>query len=294
MRVDGSGRSQPLSLSPDRARLVIERMSRALGTLAKSPEPKLVHGFRTASRRLEALISILPAETRNQKKLLKLIARLRKKTGKLRDLDVQMALLQSLKLSDRHRLRLLELLSEEHRRRLRKLRKALDPETIEEARKRLRRERASTRLANVDPLEVAFRALPKLGPGPLDNRTLHACRLQAKRARYLAELAGESPAAKLFIEELRRAQDAIGEWHDVLRLKERAQRLCGDSRNSPLVAMLENVSRARFRTASHALLGALRSLTREATRSGESSVERKPASADRRTRATAVGLAGTA
>jgi CHAD domain-containing protein len=283
-----------MRVAPDRARIVFERISRQLGRLAKSPSPENVHGFRTASRRLEALMSIVSPETRNQKKLLKLITKLRKKTGKLRDVHVQMALLNSLKLPDRHRLRMLELLAEEHSRRVRKLGKMFDAETLREARKRLRREQSAITLGNVDPLRLAVSSLPKPAPGPLDQRTLHQYRIQAKRARYLAELAGEAPAAKLYIEELRRAQDAIGEWHDVLRLKERAQKLFGDTRSSALVALLDNISRARFRAASHALLETLRTLSREQVKSSEAPGARKGAAFASRPRAVPVGLTGTA
>ena len=61
--------------------------------------PENVHKFRTSSRRVEVLVSDL-AEQRsgNDKKLLKLLARLRKKAGRVRDLDVQSAALRSLKI----------------------------------------------------------------------------------------------------------------------------------------------------------------------------------------------------
>ena len=57
-----------------------------------------VHGFRTTSRRLQILLEeLLPNRDRNQKKLLKMLNRIRKRAGKVRDLDVQLAALRSLK-----------------------------------------------------------------------------------------------------------------------------------------------------------------------------------------------------
>jgi CHAD domain-containing protein len=271
-------------------------MSRSLGRLAKSPTPDAVRRFRTASRRLETLIASASPESRNRKRLLKLLAKLRKKTGKLRDVDVQRALLENLSLPDQqnHRLRMLELLKEEHRRRRRKLAKALDAEALREIRKRLRRQRAEIRLDDLDPIRLAFAALPKPGPGPLGERSLHECRVRAKQARYLAELAGKSAPVKVFREELRRAQDAIGEWHDVLKLKDRAQAQFGDRRNSTLVAMLDNISRARFRTASRTLLEALRSLAREPAAGIDAPPGRKGAAFDSCAQGMSVGLSGTA
>lgn len=241
-------------------------MGRYIGRLSKSVATENVHRFRTNSRRVEALIDQLAPETRNKKKIIKLLSRLRKKAGKLRDVDVQIALLKSLKVPDRqnHRAQLLEILAEEHARRSRKLAKAIDPATLQELRKRLRRERTELELDGVDPLQLAISQLPKLGQVPLTEKTLHAFRIAAKHSRYLAELAGDAPQAKTFVEELKRAQDAIGEWHDVLKLEQKAEERFGSASDSALVSMLQNISRARFRNASNALMSALANVSRQA------------------------------
>lgn len=263
MRPNGSTNHSDLSDPQNNGRLVFDRMDRYIGRLSKSLAPENVHRFRTNSRRIEALVEQLAPETRNKKKLLKLISKLRKKAGKLRDLDVQIELLKNLKIPDRqnHRAQLLELLAEEHARRSRKLSKALEPETLSELRKRLRREKSEIKLDGIDPLRLALNSLPKLNQAPLTERRLHECRIAAKHARYLAELAGESPEAKAFVEELRRSQDAIGEWHDAMKLKEKAEKRFGSASESALVSVLQNVSRSRFRSASNALLTALTKLS---------------------------------
>jgi len=57
-----------------------------------------VHRFRTGTRRLQILLGELSSKLdRNEKKLLKLLSRIRKRAGKVRDLDVQSAALRSLK-----------------------------------------------------------------------------------------------------------------------------------------------------------------------------------------------------
>ena len=69
-------------------------MSRQIGKLIKSASIDNVHRFRTNSRRIEALVAELARQSGNQKKLLKLLSKLRKKAGKVRDLDVQIAFLK--------------------------------------------------------------------------------------------------------------------------------------------------------------------------------------------------------
>lgn len=252
-----------LSVSQDQSRLVFDRMNRYIGRLSKSLTPENVHRFRTNSRRVEAVIDTLAPETRNKKKALKLVAKLRKRAGKLRDIDVQIALLKNLKVPDRqnHRAQLLELLDEEHAKRERKLSKVANASTLQELRKRLRREQGAINLDGIDPLKLASSVLPNPGQSPLTEKALHAFRIGAKHARYLAELAGENPAAKVFIDELKRAQDAAGEWHDAVKLKERAEKRFGSASESALVSVLQNISRARFHSASHTLLTAVATLT---------------------------------
>jgi CHAD domain-containing protein len=262
MQPNGSSNGIQLSSQQNQSRLVFNRVDRYIGRLSKTLAAESVHRFRTNSRRVEAVLAQLAPETRNKKKLLKSLAKLRKKAGKLRDVDVQIAFLKELKVPDRqnHRAQLLETLEEERLRRSRKLAKAFDVETVRELRKRLRRARAEASLDGVDPLRCAFACLPRPGTAPLGEKALHACRIAAKQARYLAELAADSDA-KTFVAELKRAQDAIGEWHDILKLKERAEQRFGSAHDSALVSVLQNISRARFRRATNALLSALGALS---------------------------------
>ena len=131
MRSNGP-HSQVVSAAERRCRAVFQRMSRQIGKLTKTATPENVHRFRTNSRRVEALVSELAPENGNQKKLLKLLSKLRKKAGKVRDLDVQLAFLKELRAADRQnqRTQLLEWLGDEQARRSRKLSKSLDAETL--------------------------------------------------------------------------------------------------------------------------------------------------------------------
>jgi CHAD domain-containing protein len=262
MRSNGS---HSLLVSPTERQFhaVFQRMGQQIGRIAKTATADNVHRFRTNSRRVEALVSELTPENGNQKKLLKLLSKLRKKAGKVRDLDVQIAFLKELKVPDRHdhRAQLLEWLETEQARRQKKLTKSLDTATVEGLRKRLRRVQGETQLEGVAPMQLARKRLPNPGTAPLSEKMLHACRIEAKRARYLAELAADTPEGRDFIEQLKTAQDAIGEWHDIMKLKEKAEQMFGGVHDSPLVAVLQNISRAKFRRATAALLSAIAALS---------------------------------
>jgi len=282
MRPNGSTKDgSTVSREQKQARLVFARMSRYTGRLAKSSRSEDVHRFRTNSRRVEALLADLLPENGNKKKLLKLLSKLRKRAGRVRDLDVQLLFLKNLRVPDRqnHRAQLLELLAEEHSRRSKKLARSFDAHTVRELRRRLRRAQSELRLDGIEPLKLALSRLPKTGPAPMNEKMLHACRIAAKRARYLAELATDSAKAKAFVEELKRAQDEVGEWHDVMKLQQKAERLFGMVHDSALVAALQNICRARFRRAVTAMTTAIADL------SGRQSPPPSPA-AGRKTAAT--------
>jgi CHAD domain-containing protein len=106
-----------------------------------------------------------------------------------------------------------------------------------------------------DPLTVAKKMLvPMIHPrGPLTEDLLHQYRILGKRARYAAEFAPVSPEAERFIAELKRAQDAVGNWHDWFTLMQTAAQRLGDLHQSSLVAVLHNVTGAKFRNAVAAL-----------------------------------------
>jgi CHAD domain-containing protein len=236
-----------------RGRVAFERLARELTKLSKKPAPDCIHKFRTNSRRVEAVLTDVVLElNRNDEKLLRLLARLRKKAGRVRDLDVQLVALRNLKIphGNGHKAQFLNTLVQERTKRERKLAKAFNGETALEIRKRLKR--TSSGLAvpkDTEPLKLTLNKLAQLGRdhAPLTEKTLHQYRIIGKRARYIAELADDDPAAKRVIEELKHMQDVIGDWHDWLKLTQRAENLLGTVRDSALVAMLRNVTQAKFR-----------------------------------------------
>ena len=244
-----------MSITPERCRLVFQKLERDLDRLSAQPEAKRVHRFRTGVRRLQTLLEELcPARDRNQKRLLKLLTRIRKKAGKVRDLDVQLAALQSLKFPQepRRKTQLMHQLIELRGQREKKLSKALTREAVREIHRRLKRARKDFNPdVNRDPLSVARQILEPIAKAdgfPTEER-MHQYRLLGKRARYAAEFASKSPESAQFIAQIERLQDALGDWHDWLTLTESAAKRLGDVRESSLVAALHNVTGAKYRNA---------------------------------------------
>jgi CHAD domain-containing protein len=253
------------------SRLILQRLDRELRKLGRKSVPEQVHKFRTNSRRAEALLSEVGAGHHgNDVKLLKLLARLRKKAGRLRDLDVEIAALRALRIpqANGQKSQLMEALVGERGKRERKLAKASDRATIDEIRKRLRRHARDLNLpADREPLLLAFRKLRELSQNgaPLSEKMLHEYRIIGKRARYLAELASDDPQANRVVEQLKHMQDIIGDWHDWLKLSQKAEKVLGGVRDSALVAMLRNVTQAKFRQSLEAVREIRTTFTRDSS-----------------------------
>jgi len=244
-----------MSTAAKRSRMVFQKLEQDLVKLSSKPRAENVHRFRTGTRRLQILLGELSPEVdRNQKKLLKLLGRIRKRAGKVRDLDVQLAALRGLKIPQepRRKTQLVNHLIELRGQQEKKLRRAVDKDSVREIRKRLKRASKSFNpKASRDPLSVARGMLAGIdgGDAPVTEALLHQYRILSKRARYAAEFAGASTEAAQFITGVKRLQDALGDWHDWLTLAQTASEHLGDVRESSLVAELRNVTGAKFRHA---------------------------------------------
>jgi CHAD domain-containing protein len=241
--------------APKRSQVVFQKLEQDLVKLSSKPRAENVHRFRTGTRRLQILLGELsPKLDRSQKKLLKLLGRIRKRAGKVRDLDVQLAALRTLKLprEPRRKTQMVNHLIELRGRQEKKLRKAVEEDIVREIRKRLKR--ASKNFnpeTSRDPLAVAKGMLERINreEAPVTEPLLHQYRILSKRARYAAEFAVQSPEAEQFIAGIKRLQDAVGDWHDWLTLTQTASEHLGEVRESSMVAELHNVTGAKFRHA---------------------------------------------
>lgn len=238
-------------------------MQRALLKLTSGQDAESIHTFRTTGRRLQTLLEQIVAKRdakrdRNQKKLLKMLDRIRKRAGKVRDLDVQLAALRSLKVPQepRRKTQLMQSLIELRAKHEKRLQKTLNKQTIREIQKRLKRGAKQVKLeASGDPLNVARTMLSQVvrPAGPVTEDLLHQYRIVVKRARYAAEFAPKSAEAVQFTGQMKQLQDALGNWHDWLTLTQTAAKRLGDVNQSSLVAALHNVTGGKFRQAVAAL-----------------------------------------
>jgi CHAD domain-containing protein len=263
-----------MSIASKQSQLAFRKTERALLKLASGQDAESVHGFRTSSLRLQTLLEeLIPVRSRSQKKLLKLLERLRKRAGKVRDLDVQLEALRSLKFPQepRRKTQLVHSLIELRVKHENKLRKILSKKTIREIQERLKQASKPGRLeSGRDPLTVArkilARAVPRVEPGsaaanrvtadhpvPFTEESLHRFRIAIKRGRYAAEFAPKSAEAGQFLAQLKTLQDAVGNWRDWLTLCETADKKLGDVGQSSLLVALHRVTGNKFRHAVAAL-----------------------------------------
>jgi CHAD domain-containing protein len=243
-----------MAIASQRVQFVFQKAERDLVKLAAGTEPDTVHSFRTTTRRLQTLLEeLLPERSRNQKTLLKLLDEIRRRAGKVRDIDVQIAALRALKTAQepRRKTQLLQQLIELRAKHEKKLCKSLTSGTIREARKRLKRAQKQIDLeTSRDPLTVARGMLARVATkDAFDEDHLHAFRILVKRSRYVAEFAKKDSEATQFIADLKRLQDALGTWHDWLTLTHSAAGRLGEVHESSLVAALHNVTGGKFRAA---------------------------------------------
>jgi len=229
-----------------------------LECLAK-PTKRPVHKLRTSTRRIEAQLQLLsmfpelPSHEKPRQKVLKLLKKVRRTAGVVRDIDVQQELLEkaaSKKRSSqsgndvRKDARQLE-------QDLRGWRDKYADELIELLKQvkidlPLALKKLFESLTEADNLAVSEADLtllvrnwygqntPVAAPDLDDIEHLHDIRKQAKLARYLAESAPASAlSAHRLASEFEDLQEAGGQWHDWLLLAEIARRNLGDSAELP-------------------------------------------------------------
>jgi len=230
--------------------------------------PKSVHRMRTTIRRIESLVSYVhPDLDKKLERSLEKMADLRKRAGKVRDLDVQADLLRTLGNGStaKDRKTLAELLEKKRARQVRRLESAV---------KKLHGSKFLTRMDRVAehaglgqdgkkrplaPLQEARAQLAQMASDFAVARTtmkpsrLHEARVALKRIRYLAELAEKTAEQKSFISELKSVQDAVGVWHDWQELTASAEKRFSDRVNCALLREARAVLGARHSDATSAV-----------------------------------------
>ncbi len=219
--------------------------------------------MRTNTRRLEAIVAALSLDTSgNVKDLLNDLSRVRKRAGKVRDMDVLTAYAGSLHAGEDQdcKVQLLEHLGAERR----KLAKNLHTVVAKDAgplRRRLKRfSKQIDRFlceqedGGCDPVKApaqatatAFRLAAELAttPARLGRQNLHPYRLEVKKLRNVLRMA-EGAADGNLVEMLGKVKDLIGAWHDWEELLATAQRVLDHGTNCTIVREVKKTANTKY------------------------------------------------
>lgn len=228
---------------------------------SRRPSSEAVHDFRTGVRSLETTFSTLGLDRKKSvKRVLRDLGDVRRRAGKVRDMDVLTAhalAIKELGEQDCH-VQLLEYLGAERRKYAGKLRAE-----IERTDSRLRRD-LKQNLSRVDKvlqeaedhpsdsnampatMARAIKLSAELNSPPrLSRSNLHSYRLKVKELRDVLQLSDKT-ADEDFLKELGEVKDAIGEWHDWEALTSIAARLLDHGPSCKLMRHLRKTSKSRY------------------------------------------------
>jgi CHAD domain-containing protein len=235
-----------------------------------------VHRLRTTVRRLEVRLGAeMPG------KIARTLKTLRRKAGKVRDIDVHLGLLEpplTPPVSARRQTgqatsrsphaaepaaqrKLRKILKAQRRRPLASLRKAvaasapLLAERLPGLVSRQRQPASSAAQARRAVARVRAQYLEAARELAAGQAALHALRIEAKKLRYALEPHSQYPEAAALVAKLKQVQDSIGQWHDWATLEQLAAQTLDSAAAAPLLAALHarcgrEYQRAR-RTARH-------------------------------------------
>jgi CHAD domain-containing protein len=246
-----------MALNTDRIEDDLRKLRKTIKKIPRRPTPGEIHRLRTRARRLEVELQASGLDAPlNEKWLLKQLARIRRRAGKVRDMDVLTAHLTTVRV-DGERDCLIQLfeylgakrydkadrlhqLVKEHRRaldkRLKKIARVLEIQMEESS-----------------PAEAATSAALKSSAelethGNLNRGNLHEYRLKVKALRYILQM-GEETRNKEFVESLGKIKDEIGEWHDWEELNSIAAKILDHSAGCKLQRQLKEITQQKYESA---------------------------------------------
>jgi CHAD domain-containing protein len=238
----------------------IIRLRKFLKKMPRDPAPEKVHKVRTDARRLGTSLETIDFRKKKfNKRLERNLSLMRKRLGKVRDMDVLTADAMSVpsKTSDPEcMVQLLEHLGAKSSRYAHELRN-----TAKEHGQRLRRDlahqlaiRASHNGESVlesdgdEAASVEERLADLARPSQLNRGNLHPYRLKVKELRYLLQL-GEIRRSQVVLKKLGEVKDVIGDWHDWEELLAIASQIVDGGPRSKLLRQLKKIRDQKFNRA---------------------------------------------
>ncbi len=207
----------------------LRKLRKQMKKAARQPSPKQVHAIRTKSRRVEALVHAFRLDSKCKgKPLLKAIEPVRKKAGKVRDMDVLIGFATTLSNEGEEQclIQLLEHLASIRVRSARKLCKTIAAQRkqisggVKRCTKFVEKQfdgstgrMTAEREWSADATAAALEIWTELSTWPqLKASNLHPFRLKVKELRYILQLVKND--TNKFVRALGDVKDIIGEWHD--------------------------------------------------------------------------------
>jgi CHAD domain-containing protein len=236
----------------------------------KCASAEQVHKLRTDIRRLEAAFDTLrPDPKHDERRLLRELGKIRKRAGKIRDMDVLTAAVLSVRTArDGQKpdpeqdctVQLLHYLGAQRYKQalrlhddLRKDGKGLGRRTESISERLVKKiEDRSDEAAKDQPevsaesMATAIQLATELSQPPsLNHKNLHPYRIKVKEFRDLLRLA-KKPGNTEFVETLGEVKDAIGEWHDWEELVSIAGEVLEHGARCALITKLKEVSSEKY------------------------------------------------
>jgi CHAD domain-containing protein len=217
------------------------QLRKMIRKIENNSPPDRIHKLRLRTREMENVLTSLALDSRDgERRLLKFLKRVRRRAGKVRDMDVLVALAARSYTQGEEQcsVRLIEYLGSERVRSMHKLRKA----TCRRSRKIEKRIKHCTRVvqkkvgsdgrgANALRSQAAVSIMQvqeEMRDWPALNRhNLHPFRLAVKKLRSLLQMADSRD--DVFVNALGAVKDAIGEWHDWAELEQIGKEVLGHS-----------------------------------------------------------------
>jgi CHAD domain-containing protein len=244
------------------------KLRKLMGEMSSTPSPDDIHKFRTNCRRIETSLDALSLDSKGTgRRLSKQISKVRKRAGKIRDVDVLRDDVVAMKHPDSERecrVRLLEHLGGKRRKHVKSFceaRKEYGVELRQDLKKISRkmekivsRDAKSRTGTQTTAARVAGAALRKISelrePPRLQRNNLHPYRLKVKQLRALLQMADRAEQRQ-FIDKLGEVKDAIGEWHDWEVLTGMATAVVDHAKteNCGLVDQLRRTAENKYETA---------------------------------------------
>jgi CHAD domain-containing protein len=247
--------STSMALDLDRAEKTVRTLRKLLKKMSNPPTPEEVHDFRTTSRRVDATLKAFSLDSEpSSHRLLKRLARLRKRAGKVRDMDVLTDFGSTVRPKGENEcsIMLLEHLGARRQKHAAKLRAAVRQRGLKlgQRLKRISTE-FETRLpeasAHVAALAVKL-STDLASPARLHKGNLHPYRLKVKELRDMLQMADNADQQE-FITSLGEVKDAIGEWHDWQELTEIAADILDHGPRCQLLRELQRIREVKYQRA---------------------------------------------